>query len=216
MNDDQKQRPDDETDAHPADPTSEPSPQADEASESASASDAASTEDGSHPEASDQARSYETGDVLTGKVVNIKPYGAFVELPDGETGLVHISEVDEAYVKDVHEYLSTGQEVAVKVVGVHDSGKYNLSIRQLSDRERDSAFYSREMREFSRELEMRRDEIQREARWRQATLKEPDEEERISHAEERAELEAWLEKARDFADATRQRSEDRARSYPIL
>lgn len=161
------------------------------------------------------AHRYATDDVVTGEVVNIKPYGAFVQLPDGETGLVHISEVDEAYVKDVNEYLSIGQEIAVKVVGVHDSGKYNLSIRQLSNRERDSAFYSRQMQEFSQELELRRDELQREARWRQVTHDEADES-HLLHEAERAELEAWIEKARDFSDQTRQKSEERSRSYPLL
>jgi len=158
---------------------------------------------------------YATDDVVTGEVVNIKPYGAFVQLPDGETGLVHISEVDESYVKDVNDYLTIGQEIAVKVIGIHDSGKYNLSIRQLSNRERDSAFYSREMHEFSQELELRRDELQREARWRQ-TARDQGDEQRLSHVAERAELETWIEKARDFSEQTRQKSEERSRSYPLI
>ena len=198
-----------------------PGPQANEAESDASAEAGQPTEASPSSPPSDEAdaesaeHQYATGDVVTGEVVNIKPYGAFVQLPDGETGLVHISEVDEAYVKDVSDYLSIGEETAVKVVGIHDSGKYNLSIRQLSSRERDSAFYSREMREFSRELEMRRDEIQREARWRQATQDEGDEQ-RISYEAERADLEAWIERAQDFAAQTRQRSEERSRSYPLL
>lgn len=194
----------------------EPTPQHDEDPEGSADGGGTSPDDGQPTGASqDIEPQYATGDVATGNVVNIKPYGAFVELPNGETGLVHISEVDEAYVKDVKEYLSIGQETAVKVVGIHDSGKYNLSIRQLSSRERDSAFYSREMREASRELEMRRDEIQREARWRRATHNE-DEAQRISHAAERAELEAWIERAQGFADQARQKSEERSRSYPLL
>lgn len=174
-----------------------------------------SSSEASSTEPSEGAYQYDTGDVVTGEVVNIKPYGAFVQLPDGETGLVHISEVDESYVKDVGEYLSIGQEIAVKVVGIHDSGKYNLSIRQLSNRERDSAFYSRQMHEFSRELEMRRDELQREATWRQAAH-EQDDEWRLSHEAERADLEAWIERARDLTDQTRQKSEERSRAYPLL
>lgn len=199
-----------------------PDPHADEVGESESAPDSAGMDEPSQPSehaeeaaAASAERQYAQGDVVTGEVVNIKPYGAFVQLPDGETGLVHISEVDEAYVKDVNDYLSIGQETPVKVVGIHDSGKYNLSIRQLTSRERDSAFHSREMREFSRELEMRRDEIQREARWRRAAQDKSDERP-LSREAERAELEAWIEKAREFADETRQKSEDRSRSYPLL
>lgn len=192
---------------------------ADETEDVQPTDDRPSRADGESPassaESSEATHQYETGDVITGEVVNIKPYGAFVQLPDGETGLVHISEVDESYVKDVHDYLMAGQEIAVKVVGIHDSGKYNLSVRQLSSRERDSAFYSRRMREFNRELEMRRDEIQREATWRQATQQQQDEG-RLSHETERAELEAWIERARDFSDDARQKSEERRRSYPLL
>lgn len=194
-------------DAAHDEPETTPTSSTDEAAASSNEAEESAPPESEYP--------YKTDDVVTGEVVNIKPYGAFVQLPDGETGLVHISEVDEAYVKDVGDYLSVSQEVAVKVVGIHDSGKYNLSIRQLSNRERDSAFNSREMREFSRELELRRDEIQREARWRQATQDQHDEQ-RISHEAERAELEAWIEKARDFADETRQKSEERSRSYPLL
>ncbi len=204
----------------PHEESQNPQPDGSEAPEDADVSDSAAsshqTEDADATDDGEAAEhAYATGDVVTGEVVNIKPYGAFVQLPDGETGLVHISEVDEAYVKDVGDYLSVGQETAVKVVGIHDSGKYNLSIRQLSSRERDSAFYSREMREFSRELEMRRDEIQREARWRQATHDDADEQ-RISYEAERADLEAWIERAQDFTEQTRQKSEERSRAYPLL
>jgi len=197
----------------------EPAPKRDDAdsSQDTPKDEGASTSDqqAEKAEAEPAEHLYATGDVVTGEVVNIKPYGAFVQLPDGATGLVHISEVDEAYVKDVNDYLSTGQEIPVKVVGIHDSGKYNLSIRRLTSRERDAAFHSREMRDFSRELEMRRDEIQREARWRRATQDEPDEH-LIPHEAERAELEAWIDKARNFTDQARQKSEERSRSYPLL
>ncbi|MEG1181529.1 MAG: S1 RNA-binding domain-containing protein, partial [Oscillospiraceae bacterium] len=65
------------------------------------------------------------GDVLKGKVTAIKNFGAFVALGDGMTGLVHISEIAHAYVKEVSEVLSVGDEVEVKVLSAAD-GKLSL------------------------------------------------------------------------------------------
>ena len=72
----------------------------------------------------------EVGTVLEGKVSGIAAFGAFVELPDGKTGLVHISEVSTEYVSDVKDHLKEGQKVKVKVIGTNN-GKISLSIKQL-------------------------------------------------------------------------------------
>lgn len=72
----------------------------------------------------------EVGTVLEGKVSGIAAFGAFVELPDGKTGLVHISEVSTEYVNDVKDHLKEGQTVKVKVIGTNN-GKISLSIKQL-------------------------------------------------------------------------------------
>lgn len=73
---------------------------------------------------------YEAGSVVQGKVTGIKPFGAFIALDDKTQGLVHISEVAHSYVKDIHDYLSVGDEVNVKILKVdEDSGKISLSIR---------------------------------------------------------------------------------------
>lgn len=74
----------------------------------------------------------EIGSVLEGKVTGITKFGAFVQLPNGKSGLVHISEVANTYVNDVHEHLSEGQTVKVKVIGVNEAGKINLSVKQAS------------------------------------------------------------------------------------
>lgn len=73
----------------------------------------------------------EVGAVVEGKVVSIMPFGAFVSLPDGKMGLVHISEVALDYVQDVSEHLSENQEVKVKVVGIDQKGKISLSIKKV-------------------------------------------------------------------------------------
>ncbi|GAB3055465.1 S1 domain-containing RNA-binding protein [Salinicoccus sesuvii] len=77
--------------------------------------------------------SVEVGSKVKGKVTGIKNFGAFVELPGGKTGLVHISEVADQYVEDINEHLSVGEEVEVKVLTVGDDGKISLSIKKAKE-----------------------------------------------------------------------------------
>ena len=70
------------------------------------------------------------GAVLEGKVKSITNFGAFVALPENRTGMVHISEVANAYVSDIRQYLTEGQDVKVVVIG-NENGKINLSIKRL-------------------------------------------------------------------------------------
>ena len=72
----------------------------------------------------------EVGQIVEGKVSGITGFGAFVDLPGGKTGLVHISEVARNYVKDINEHLSLNQEVKVKILSVEDDGKISLSIKK--------------------------------------------------------------------------------------
>lgn len=72
----------------------------------------------------------EIGAILDGKVTGITKFGAFVGLPGNRSGLVHISEVAYSYVSEVSEFLTVGQEVKVKVIGIDDNGRINLSIKQ--------------------------------------------------------------------------------------
>ena len=78
--------------------------------------------------------SIEVGSKLQGKVTGITNFGAFVELPGGSTGLVHISEVADNYVKDINEHLKVGEQVEVKVINVEKDGKIGLSIKKAKDR----------------------------------------------------------------------------------
>ena len=78
--------------------------------------------------------SIEVGSKLQGKVTGITNFGAFVELEKGKTGLVHISEVADKYVKDINEHLTVGEEVTVKVINVEKDGKIGLSIKKAKDR----------------------------------------------------------------------------------
>lgn len=73
------------------------------------------------------------GAILEGKVKSITNFGAFIALPDNMTGMVHISEVANAYVSDIRQHLTEGQDVKVVVIGL-DNGKVNLSIKRLQPR----------------------------------------------------------------------------------
>ncbi len=77
--------------------------------------------------------SVEVGSKVQGKVTGITNFGAFVELPGGSTGLVHISEVADSYVKDVNDYLKVGDVIEVKVISEKD-GKTALSIKKAIDK----------------------------------------------------------------------------------
>ena len=92
------------------------------------------------------------GAVLEGKVKSITNFGAFIALPENKTGMVHISEVANAYVSDIRQHLTEGQDVKVMVIGT-DNGKINLSIKRLEpkpQRENNGNFQRREGGNFQR------------------------------------------------------------------
>ena len=80
------------------------------------------------------AKKYEVGEVVTGKVTGIQPYGAFVALDEQTQGLIHISEITYGFVKDVTEFLKIGEEIQVKILDIdEDSEKISLSTRALQE-----------------------------------------------------------------------------------
>ena len=72
----------------------------------------------------------EVGQIVKGTITGVKKFGAFIKLEDGSTGLCHISEVSNSFVKDLETHLTVNQEVDVKVIGIDEKGKINLSIKQ--------------------------------------------------------------------------------------
>jgi len=78
--------------------------------------------------------SIEVGNTIKGVVTGITDFGAFVELDDGKTGLIHISEVADTYVKDVGNFLEKDEKVKVKVISVDGDGKIGLSLKQLESK----------------------------------------------------------------------------------
>jgi S1 RNA binding domain protein len=77
--------------------------------------------------------SVEVGQILEGTVSGITNFGAFIDLPEGKTGMVHISEIADAYVRDINTYLKLQDKVKVKVLSVDNNGKISLSIRRVME-----------------------------------------------------------------------------------
>ncbi len=75
----------------------------------------------------------EVGSILEGRVTGITKFGAFVDLGEGKSGMVHISEISNTYVENVSDFLSEGDQVKVKVIGINENGKISLSIKKLSE-----------------------------------------------------------------------------------
>ena len=74
----------------------------------------------------------EAGMILEGKVTSIAGFGAFIALPEGRTGMVHISEISPSFVRDIRDFLSEGQTVEVMVLNVGENGKIALSIKRAA------------------------------------------------------------------------------------
>jgi S1 RNA binding domain protein len=75
----------------------------------------------------------EVGSLVDGKVTGIIEYGAFVDIGEGKTGMVHISEISPTYVTNIRDHLAVGQQVRVKVLSVSPEGKVSLSIKKALD-----------------------------------------------------------------------------------
>lgn len=95
----------------------------------------------------------EVGNILEGKVTGITDFGAFIDLPEGKSGMVHISEVAPTFVNKITDFLQEGQTVKVKVLSVGDNGKISLSIKKAMDNqsksEKNDRFDKRERRDFN-------------------------------------------------------------------
>ena len=77
----------------------------------------------------------EVGNIYKGTISGLSKFGAFIRLPEGKSGMVHISEVSSGYVKDINDFLAEGNEVLVKVIGIDDRGRINLSIKKAAESE---------------------------------------------------------------------------------
>jgi predicted RNA-binding protein with RPS1 domain len=121
--------------------------------------------------------SVQPGTIVTGKVVRLHDFGAFVELAPDVTGLVHISEVHRDFVENIHAYLTEGQEVQVKVLQIKDDGRIDLSIKraegdweeegQRRSSSRVDKDFNQRLRKFMHQSDMIQGEVRRRKRSRQ-------------------------------------------------
>lgn len=86
----------------------------------------------------------EVGSILEGKVSGITKFGAFVDLPDGTTGMVHISEVASTYVSEIRDFVKENQVVKVKVLSLGEKGKVSLSMKQAVEQKKSAKRKPRE------------------------------------------------------------------------
>ncbi|MEA2517731.1 MAG: binding domain protein [Actinomycetota bacterium] len=94
----------------------------------------------------------EVGAIVEATVEKVMDYGAFVRLDTGETGMVHISEIDKNYVKDIRDHVRENEKVTVKVIGQKEDGKIDLSIKQAEPGYEDRPRRSGKDPEFERKL----------------------------------------------------------------
>jgi len=111
--------------------------------------------------------SIEVGSKLQGKVSGITNFGTFIDLGEGKTGLVHISEVADNYVKDINDHLTVGDEITVKVINVEDDGKIGLSIKKAKERPQ----RQKNTREPAESFEMKMNRFLKDSEDRLASLK---------------------------------------------
>ncbi len=100
------------------------------------------------------------GGVVEGVVKGITNFGAFVELPDGSTGLVHISEVADTYVKDIRKYLNEEDKVRVKVLNV-DGKKIGLSLRKVNENKEKLVSFEDKLAKFLKESDEKQKDIKK-------------------------------------------------------
>ena len=76
------------------------------------------------------------GDIVKGEITAIKPYGAFVKIDDQTTGLIHISEFSDHYVRDIEDYVSVGDTMDLRIITIEDDYKLSLSFKSLHKRKK--------------------------------------------------------------------------------
>lgn len=79
---------------------------------------------------------YQVGQLIVGKVYNVKPYALFMSFEDGVTGLLHISEISDSFIRDIEKYGSVGDEIKVKILSIDkDNGFLRVSYKQVPPEE---------------------------------------------------------------------------------
>ncbi|PLV60071.1 S1 RNA-binding domain-containing protein [Thermotoga sp. KOL6] len=96
------------------------------------------------------------GDFVKGKISKIVKYGAFVDIEGGERGFIHISKISKDYVKRIEDYLKEGQEISAKVIGKARNGGWELSLRDLAEKNAESKTEKSEKKDMDFEKKLSR------------------------------------------------------------
>ena len=89
------------------------------------------------------------GSILEGKVVSVMPFGAFVDIGNKHSGLVHISELSSRYVKDINDCVKKGDNVKVKVIKIDESGNQSFHETGRRKKGKSSKTQTREQRSYT-------------------------------------------------------------------
>ena len=103
----------------------------------------------------------EVGSIVEGKITGVKKFGAFVALPGGQTGMVHISEVSNEYIQELSDVLSEGQTVKVKVMSISPEGKIALSIKRTESQPQGEMSFEDMMSQFKSRSEEKISDLRR-------------------------------------------------------
>ena len=89
------------------------------------------------------------GEIVEGKITAVKDYGVFVDLGEGKSGMVHISEIAQSYVSDIREFVKEGDLVKLKIMNIADDGKISLSIKRAMEQKETPHPERREKRPYT-------------------------------------------------------------------
>lgn len=104
---------------------------------------------------------FEIDQVFEGKVTGISKFGVFISLPEGKSGMVHISEVSSDYVKDIKDHVTEGQPVKVKIIGIDDKGRISLSIRKAVEVPKKTVSFEDLMNRFKQDSDEKMSDLKR-------------------------------------------------------
>ena len=82
-------------------------------------------------------KKYEVGEIIEGTIISIKDFGAIMIFADGQKGLLHISEVANVFIRNIHKYLKIGKTYQVKVISIEDDGFLKLSMSKITEEEKE-------------------------------------------------------------------------------
>ena len=82
-------------------------------------------------------KEYQIGEIIEGTIINIRDFGAILIFSDGKKGLLHISEVANVFIRNIHKYLRIGKTYQVKVIGIEGDGFLKLSMSKITEEEKE-------------------------------------------------------------------------------